>query len=42
MYHLGRQRGLKLPIMETVHRILNREGQPIPLIEELIATLTKT
>jgi len=42
VYHLGRQRGLKLPIMETVHRILNREGQPIPLIEELIATLTKT
>jgi glycerol-3-phosphate dehydrogenase (NAD(P)+) len=41
-YALARGKGLKLPITETVYRILNREEEPIPTIEGLIKTLTKS
>jgi len=42
VYALSRQQGLKLPITETVYRILNREEEPLPLIDRLIRTLTKS
>lgn len=35
-------RGLKLPITETVYRILNREEDPMSAIESLVRTVTKS
>jgi len=39
---LAYDRQLKLPIAETVYRILNREQEPFPLIENLLKTLTRS
>ncbi|GAB4363989.1 MAG: NAD(P)H-dependent glycerol-3-phosphate dehydrogenase [Spirochaetales bacterium] len=39
---LANDRQLKLPIAETVFRILNRESEPFPLIESLLRTLTRS
>ena len=42
VFALAAGRGLKLPITETVFRILNREGEPMVMIEGLVKTLTKS
>ncbi len=39
---IASDRQLKLPIAETVFRILNREQEPFPLIENLLKTLTRS
>ncbi|MFQ3620200.1 MAG: NAD(P)H-dependent glycerol-3-phosphate dehydrogenase [Spirochaetales bacterium] len=39
---LAKEHQLKLPISETVYRILNREQEPLPLIEELLKALTRS
>jgi len=40
--NIAHERQLKLPIAETVYRILNREQEPFPLIENLLKTLTRS
>ncbi|MCX7787322.1 MAG: NAD(P)-dependent glycerol-3-phosphate dehydrogenase [Spirochaetes bacterium] len=39
---IANERQLKLPIAETVFRILNREQEPFPLIEQLLKALTRS
>jgi glycerol-3-phosphate dehydrogenase (NAD(P)+) len=38
---LAANKGLKLTITQSVYRILNRESDPIPLVEKLVQTVTK-
>lgn len=42
VHALVKNRGLKLPITETVYRILNREDDPMSAIESLVRTVAKS
>nr|MBP7495736.1 hypothetical protein [Spirochaetales bacterium] len=39
---LAQEQQLKMPISQTVFRILNREEEPFTLIEELLKTITRS